>query len=105
KDSQLHALVILALSTAARAGELLALAWRDVELKEGRILLRKTKNAEPRAVWLHGEALRLLKEHGKVRRLDDDRIFRSPKGKRYDYDEPFGQACAAAKVTNFTFHD
>lgn len=105
KDPQLHTAVIIALSTAARAGEIVNLRWSDVELKEGRVLLRETKNAEPRAVWLHGEALRLLKEHGKVRRLDDDRVFRSPKGKRYDYGEPFEAACKAAKVHNFRFHD
>lgn len=104
KDPQLHTLVVLALSTAARAGELLGLTWRDVDLKDGRLLLRKTKNSQPRAVWLHGEALRLLKEHGKVRRLDDDRVFRSVKGKRYDYRESFEAACAAAEVKDFTFH-
>ena len=104
KDPQLHALVVMALSTAARAGELLALTWRDVELKEGRILLRKTKNAQPRTAWLHGEAMRLLKEHGRVRRLDDDRVFRSVKGKRYDYRVAFETACTAADVKDFTFH-
>ncbi len=104
KDPQLHTIVVLALSTAARAGELVDLCWRDVELKEGRVLLRETKNAEPRAVWLHGEALRLLKEHGKVRKLGDDRVFRSVKGKRYDYSEAFETACSAAGITNFTFH-
>jgi len=105
RDPQLHTAVVIALSTAARAGEIVNLRWSDVELKEGRVLLRETKNTEPRAVWLHGEALKLLKEHGKVRRLDDDRVFRSPKGKRYDYGEPFEQACEAAKVANFHFHD
>jgi integrase len=105
KDLQLHTAVIIALSTAARAGEITNLRWSDVELKEGRLLLRETKNAEPRTAWIHGEALRLLKEHGKVRRLDDDRVFRSVKGRRYRYDKDFTAACAVAKVTNFTFHD
>src|SRR6185437_11211590 len=72
--------------------------------KDGRVLLRKTKNSQPRSVWLHGEALKLLREHGKVRRLDDDRVFLSGKGKRYDYREPFETACTAAKVKDFTFH-
>ena len=48
KDPQLHALAVLALSTAARAGELMGLTWRDVDLKDGRVLLRKTRNAQPR---------------------------------------------------------
>ncbi len=105
KDPQLHTLVVLALSTAARAGELVGLGWRDVDLKDGRLLLRKTKNSQPRTAWVHGEALRLLKEHGRVRRLDDDRVFVSVRGRRYDYRPGFEAACAAAKVEDFTFHD
>ena len=60
KDSQLHTFTILALATASRAGELWRLNWADVDLKEGRLLLRQTKNAEPRSAWVRGEALRLL---------------------------------------------
>lgn len=105
KDPQLHTAVIIALSTAARAGEITNLRWSDVELKEGRLLLRETKNAEPRTAWIHGEALRLLKDHGKVRRIDDDRVFVSKKGKRYRYEKDFSAACEAAKVKDFKFHD
>ena len=106
KDPQLHALAVLALSTAARAGELMGLTWRDVDLKDGRVLLRKTKNTQPRVIWVHGEALRLLKEHGKDRRLDDDPVFLgAAPGSRYDYHTPFKAACAAASVRDFRFHD
>jgi integrase len=106
KEPQLHALAVLALSTAARAGELMGLTWRDVDLKDGRVLLRKTKNAQPRVIWVHGEALRLLKEHGKIRRLDDDPVFLgAAPGTRYDYHTHFKAACAAAGVTDFRFHD
>jgi integrase len=104
KDPQLHTVVVLALSTAARAGEITNLRWSDIELKDGRVLLRETKNTQPRTAWIHGEALKLLKEHGKVRRLDDDRVFVSAKGKQYRYHEPFVAACEAAKVADFTFH-
>jgi integrase len=105
KDPQLHTLVVLALSTAARAGELVNLRWGDIELKHARLLLRVTKNAQPRAVWIHGEPLRLLKEHSKIRRLDDDRVFTSDKGKLYRHAKPFEAACKAAKIEDFTFHD
>ena len=106
KDPQLHVLVVMALSTAARAGELMSLSWHDVDLKDGRVLLGKTKNAQPRVVWVRGEALRLLKEHGRIRRLDDDPVFLgATPGTRYDYHTPFKAACAAAGVTDFRFHD
>jgi len=104
KDPQLHTFTVLALSTASRAGELWNLTWSDVDLKDGRLHLRLTKNAEPRSAWVHGEALRLLKEHAKIRRLHDDRVFVSATGKRYRYGKDFRAACKAAKVLNFTFH-
>ena len=104
KDPQLHAFAVLALSTAARAGELLNLQWRDIDLKDGRLYLRKTKNAQPRSAWVHGEALRLLKEHAALPRPADGYVFRSVTGKRYRYDDPFSVACEAAAVKDFTFH-
>jgi integrase len=104
QDPQLHTFVVLALSTAARAGELVNLRWPDVELKEQRVLLRVTKNSHPRAIWIHGEVLKLLKERGKVRKLSDDRVFNSVTGKRYRYEKLFKAACTAAKIEGFTFH-
>jgi integrase len=46
KDPDLHAFTILALSTACRAGELLKLTWRDVDLdeKQLRFAIRRTTN-------------------------------------------------------------
>jgi integrase len=106
RDPILHTFVVVALSTAARAGELLRLSWRDVDLHEGRLLFRVTKNAEPRAAWLHGEALRLMKEHAE-RRIDGvDVVFPNPSHKGpYDYGKPFSAAVQAAGIVDFRFHD
>jgi len=104
KDAQLHAFVLCALSTAARAGELVNLTWRDVDLNDGRLLLKATKNSEPRTAWAYGEALRALKEHARVRRFDTDRVFVSKTGKRYGYHKPFVAACSAAQIEGFVFH-
>jgi len=105
KDRVLHTFVVLALSTAARAGELLNLKWQDIDLNDGRILLRVTKNAQPRTAWLLGEAKRLLTEHAEHRRPDDVFVFASPTGRRYEYHKEFRAACEAAGVENFRFHD
>ena len=105
KDKTLHCLVVLALSTAARAGELLKLQWRDVDLKEGRLLFRVTKNAQPRAVWLHGEALRLIKERAKVRAIHNSAVFPGATRGEYDYKKPFAAALEAAGILDFRFHD
>jgi integrase len=105
KDPQLHTFTLMALSTAARAGELWTLTWRDVHLKDGRLHLRLTKNSQPRTAWVHGEALRLLRECGSTSHADDDRVFVSKTGKRYRYGPAFRAACKAANVPGFTFHE
>jgi integrase len=105
KDQTLHTFVVIALSTACRAGELQKLTWADVDLKDGRLLFRETKNAQPRAVTLHGTARTLLEEHAKVRDLKGGRVFRSAKGQIYRYIPAFAAAVAAAGLTGFRFHD
>jgi integrase len=112
KDPVLHTFVLLALSTACRAGELLKLEWRDVDVETGRILFRKTKNRQARSVWLHGEALAALEAHGKMIRELSGRVFVNPGGSRrkrgegvYDYGGVFSAAVAATGIRDFRFHD
>ncbi len=105
KDTTLHAFVVIALSTACRAGELQKLTWADVDLKAGRLLFRETKNAQPRTATLHGTAKTLLEDHAKVRDLKGGRVFRSAKGRAYRYIPAFTAAVDAAGVKGFRFHD
>ena len=95
---------MLALSTAARAGELLKLEWTDVDLKAHRLLFRVTKNSQPRAAWLHGEALRLLTEFADSC-TQMGRVFANSRGGKFDYAKRFKAAVEAAKLTDFKFHD
>ncbi len=103
KSPKLHAFVVLALSTACRAGELLKLTWPDVDTETGRLLFRETKNGQPRTAWIGGEALRLLKELpvGKGRVFPNDSGADGP----WEYREGFKLALAAATIENFRFHD
>jgi integrase len=105
KDPTLHTLVTLALNTAARAGELVRLTWADVDLKGGRLLFRITKNAQPRTVWVSGEALEQLKEYAKVRQLHRPEVFPGKGHGEYDYAKRFAAAVEAAGITDFRFHD
>ena len=101
KDATLHLFVLVALTTAARAGELQKLAWPDVDLNRGDLLFRDTKNGEPRTVSVHGEALRLLTALPNRTGL----VFTGTKGARYAYRKPFLAAVKAAGLENFRFHD
>lgn len=107
QDETLHLFVLIALTTACRAGELQNLTWADVDLKSGRLLFRITKNAEPRTAWVHGEALKRLKAHTKVRQLKGGPVFvnASGRGERYQYSKLFRDAVDRAGIQNVRFHD
>lgn len=49
---RLYLLVLLALTTGARRGELVALRWRDVDLERAVAHIGKTKNGDPKALPL-----------------------------------------------------
>ena len=60
KNPHLHAIVVLAVSTGMRLGEMLSLRRRDVDCDKGQITLTTTKNGDLRVVPLTGKALELL---------------------------------------------
>lgn len=104
---QLYPVVVLAISTGMRQGEILGLTWSQVDLSRGTILLEDTKNGERRVVPLVGRANELIATLGKIRRIDTDLVFHSsakpsvPVAIR----KPWGQAVSAAQLEDFKFHD
>jgi integrase len=98
---ELELIVMLAITTGMRKGEILGLRWPDVDLKRAQAVLQKTKNREKRAVPLVPRVITLLQAHAKVRRLDSDLIFQGT-GK---LDHWFGRALEEAKIEDFRFHD
>lgn len=58
---KLYCLVLMALHTAARKGELLVLHWDDIDLAARRALLHDSKTGEPRVLMLSDSVLRALK--------------------------------------------
>ena len=104
--SGLGLFVRLALATGARRGELLKLKWRNVDLREGSVFLRDTKNKDDRRVPLIGEARTRLEEWSKVRRLDDPRVFPGSRpGTSPLIDAAWREAKRVAGVENLRIHD
>ncbi|MBZ0105199.1 MAG: site-specific integrase [Sulfuricella denitrificans] len=107
----LYPVVVLALSTGMRQGEIMGLTWDVVDLNRGRAILHETKNGERRAVAITGHALDQLKELGKVRRIDCNLIFPSKENapqkpqKPMDLRTPWETAVKKAKLQDFHFHD
>ena len=108
----LYTVVVLAISTGMRSGEIMGLRWPQVDLAREQILLTDTKNGASRAVPLSGHALNRMKEAAKLRRIDTDLVFfgeqpRKPGEpmKAVDLKKPWSTAVSKAKLVDFRFHD
>lgn len=102
----LYPIVLFALSTGARKGEVMNLRWPDVDCNRGLAIFPKTKNNERRSVSLTGRLLKVMRERAKVRRLDSDLVFPRPDGKKpVDIRNHWASAIKAAEIEDFRFHD
>ncbi len=105
-DPHLRPIVITALNTGMRKGEILSLQWeKHIDLKHGFIMLDKTKNHERREIPINATLGDTLT--GITRRLDVPYVFHDPKtGKRYqDIKKSFATALRRARIQDFHFHD
>jgi|SRR5450432_4229946 len=98
-------MVLLALATGMRRGELLGVRWLDLDRVGSRILLPQTKNGEGGAVWLNASACRVIDSLPRST-VARDRVFRVAD---YSSEENvslcFLRACRKAGIQDFTFHD
>jgi len=102
----LHLIVVLALSTGARRGEIEGLRWKQIDLARETAVLHDTKNGETRVLHLAGPALKLLDARSKVRRIDTDLVFARADGKEPIIVEAhWRKARAEAGLEDFRFHD
>ncbi|WP_322629585.1 site-specific integrase [Halothiobacillus sp.] len=107
---ELKVIVLLAITTGARRGEIIGLRWRDVDMTRKSITLHDTKNGETRAVPLVGVALDAMREWGKVRPLAADTLVfpgRSArtKDKPLIFETQWQSALKRAGIEGFRFHD
>ena len=102
----LYPVVLLALSTGARRGELLSLTWPQADLSRALIVLHETKNSDRRVLPLAGPALAAVRELAKVRRLDTALVFPRENGQvPVDITGAFNSAVERAGMEDFRFHD
>lgn len=107
----LYPVVVLALSTGMRQGEIMGLTWDVVDLKKGRAILHETKNGERRAVAITGHALEVINDLNKVRRIDCNLLFPAKESrpqkpqKPMDLRTPWETAVKEAELQDFHFHD
>jgi integrase len=106
KSKHLYAIVVLAISTGMRHGEIVSLRWPQVDLKRGKLTLHETKNGEIRSVPLASHALEQIIALSKVRRNDTELLFPGQNAQKpIDTRKPWYTALAKANIDNFRFHD
>jgi integrase len=105
RDRRLFPLVLLAVSTGARQGELLRLRWTDVDLERGLAVLHETKNGDRRALPLTGPALQELREMARLRYLATDLVFAGPQHVARFPQKHWEKALKVAELSDLRFHD
>lgn len=102
---RLYLLVLMAITTGARRGELLALTWGDVDLERAIAHVRTTKNDHPRALPLLPTILEELKRF--VSERTEACVFpsRSRLSEPRHFESSWLAAVKRAEIRCFRFHD
>lgn len=101
---RMYLLVLLALTTGARKGELIGLRWADVDLERSMAHVGRSKNGDPKTLPLVPAVVEQLQrfEAGPAAL-----VFPSPSrpGQAYAFEARWLEVLRAAKVRQFRFHD
>lgn len=100
---RLYALVLLALTTGARQGELTGLTWGDVDLEQGRATLPRTKNGDARVLPLVPAAVEELR---KFKGAATAWVFESPRDPKrvFAFRGQWQRALEEAKLKGVVMH-
>jgi integrase len=103
----LYPLVVLALSTGARHGELISLHWHQVDFARQAIVLHDTKNKERRVLPMAHHALEVMEGWHRARDVQNPLVFPSERIPTQPVQSrpAWIEALKRARIENFRFHD
>lgn len=100
----LKPIVIVALNTGMRRGEIFDLKWKNVDFRNRLIRVIETKNNESRIIPMNDAVYEVLKEQKKTSKTE--LVFANKWGKRYDTIKTgFQSELKRAGIRDFRFHD
>ena len=106
KSSLLYPIVVLAIATGMRKGEIVTLRWPQIDFGRALITLHVTKNDEQRSVPLTGHAFDVLKALSENRQADVELVFPNNTAKKpLEIAKAWTTALAKAGISDFRFHD
>lgn len=106
RSEYLLPVVLLAITTGMRQGEILGLKWDCIDLERKVISLKETKNGNPRTVSIVGEVLEILHSHYLKKLPYSSYVF--PAKKRFgkiSIRKAWDEALKRAGIENLRFHD
>jgi len=96
-------IVVMAINTGMRKGELQNLKWDDVDFHKGHIVIRYTKNGEQRFLPMNQIVVRMLSEMKSMAK--SAYIFCGEEGTPYNFRKSFATALKKSGIFGFRFHD
>lgn len=106
QNPYLYCIVLMAITTGMRMGEILGLRWNEIDFKNQLAHLRETKNGRPRSVPLVDEVLNELNRLYEVRNLHKEHVFASKTAfGKIDINKAWRSVLKRSSIKNFRFHD
>ena len=104
KWDKLYLIVLLAITTGARKGELTKLRWNDIDFDRRTAYVATTKNGQPKVLPLTDSVIRELQLFDSK---DSSLIFASriKENVAYCFTKPWKRALEDAEIKDFRFHD
>ena len=104
KWDKLYLIVLLAITTGARKGELTKLRWNDIDFDRRTAYVATTKNGQPKVLPLTDSVIRELQLFDSK---DSSLIFASKvkENVAYCFTKPWKKALEDADIKDFRFHD
>ena len=103
RNPLLYSLVVIAIETAMRLGELLSLEWKDINLTKRIAFLTDTKNGNARTIPLSARAIEIF--YAIPRHITNQRVFWVWKPRNDAMNGAFLLAVRKAGIDNLHFHD
>ncbi len=100
---EIRPVLIIALNTGMRRGEILGLRWQDVDFVKGFILIEDSKSGRSRKVPMNGLVFETLRAMNREREF----VFENPDTRTAikDVKTAFKGACRRAEIDGIRFHD
>ncbi|HSX03245.1 MAG TPA: site-specific integrase [Rhabdochlamydiaceae bacterium] len=105
KSPYLYCIVLIAVTTGARQGEILNLEWSHIDFKNKLAFLKETKNGKPRSIFLSDLVITELEKLFQTRQPQKTLVFasRTAFGK-IDIKKAWKEALKRAQITGFVAH-